>query len=75
MEFGVTGPTFAVSSACASANHALAQALALVRSGQADAALAGGSEACLSYATFKAWEAFCSTKKIVVCRALILRIV
>lgn len=57
MEFGVTGPTFAVSSACASANHALAQALALVRSGQADAALAGGSEACLSYATFKAWEA------------------
>ncbi|HVH35141.1 MAG TPA: beta-ketoacyl-[acyl-carrier-protein] synthase family protein [Tahibacter sp.] len=57
MEFGAMGPTFAVSSACASANHALSQALGLLRSGQAEVALAGGSEACLSYATFKAWEA------------------
>ena len=57
MEFGITGPAFAVSSACASANHALAQAFQMVRSGLVDAALSGGTEACLSYATFKAWEA------------------
>src|SRR5579885_3397176 len=48
IEFGITGPTFVVSSACASANHALASAFALVRSGVCDAALAGGTEACIT---------------------------
>lgn len=57
IEFGITGPTFAVSSACASANHAFAQALALVRSGAVDVAIAGGSEACLTLGVLRAWEA------------------
>jgi len=57
MEFGLTGPAFAVSSACASSNHALAQALGAIRSGQADIMLAGGTEACLSQGTLRAWEA------------------
>lgn len=57
MELGITGPTFGVTSACATSNHAFAQALALVRSGLADAALAGGSEACISLGTLRAWEA------------------
>ena len=57
MEFQVTGPTFAISSACASANHALAVAFQMVRSGQVDVAIAGGSEACLTVATIRAWEA------------------
>ena len=57
MEFGLTGPAFAVSSACASSNHALAQALGAIRSGQADIMLAGGTEACLSQSTLRAWEA------------------
>lgn len=57
MEFGLTGPAFAVSSACASSNHALAQALFAIRSGQADVMLAGGTEACLSIGTMRAWEA------------------
>ena len=35
----------AISTACSSSNHAFAQALALLRSGAADAAIAGGSEA------------------------------
>ncbi|MEP7242585.1 MAG: beta-ketoacyl-[acyl-carrier-protein] synthase family protein [Gammaproteobacteria bacterium] len=56
MEFGITGPTFGVTSACASASHALAQAFAMVRSGQVDAAIAGGTEACLTYGMVKAWE-------------------
>ena len=57
IEFGATGPSFAVSSACASANHAFAQALALVRSGTVDVALAGGSEACITLGVLRAWEA------------------
>ncbi|HEU0277832.1 MAG TPA: beta-ketoacyl-[acyl-carrier-protein] synthase family protein [Rhodanobacteraceae bacterium] len=57
IEFGITGPSFAVSSACASANHAFAQAFALVRAGTADVALAGGTEACLTLGVLRAWEA------------------
>jgi nodulation protein E len=57
MEFGLTGPAFAVSSACASSNHALAQALGAIRSGQADIMLSGGTEACLSLSSLRAWEA------------------
>lgn len=57
LEFGLRGPVFAVASACASANHAFAQALMLLRSGAAKVALAGGSEACITVGTVKAWEA------------------
>ena len=57
IENGLHGPAFATSSACASANHALAQAFALVRSGAANAAIVGGSEACLTMGTVRAWEA------------------
>ena len=48
MEFGITGPSFTVSTACASATHAIGQAFWLVRSGAVDMALAGGSEAPFS---------------------------
>ena len=57
MEFGITGPCFATSSACSSANHAFGDAYWMVKSGRARAALAGGAEACLTYGTLKAWEA------------------
>lgn len=57
MEFGILGPCFAVSSACSSANHAISQAFAMVRGGQVDLALTGGSEACLTFGMMKAWEA------------------
>ncbi len=57
LELGLRGPTFAVASACASSNHALGQALLLLRSGAADVALAGGTEACITLGTVKAWEA------------------
>lgn len=57
MEFGLTGPSFAVVSACASANHAMAQAFDMVRSGKVDFAVTGGSEACVTVPTVKAWEA------------------
>ena len=57
LEMGLRGPVFAVASACASANHALAQALMLLQSGAAEVALAGGTEACITVGTVKAWEA------------------
>jgi len=57
MEYGLTGPAFAVVSACASANHAMAQAFEMLRSGKVDFAVTGGSEACITVPTVKAWEA------------------
>jgi len=57
MELGVTGPACTISTACSSANHAIGHALWMVRSGVADVALAGGSEAPFSHAHLKAWEA------------------
>jgi nodulation protein E len=57
MAYGITGPSFAVVSACASANHAMAQAFEMVRSGKVDFAVTGGSEACITVPTVKAWEA------------------
>ncbi len=57
MAFQLRGPAFAVSSACASANHAIAQAALMLRHGLADVALAGGVEACFSVGAIRAWEA------------------
>lgn len=56
MEFGLLGPGFTVSTACASGNHAIGLALQMIRSGAADVMLAGGSEAMLSFGGIKAWE-------------------
>ncbi len=56
MRHGLTGPSFAVSSACASANHAIGLAFRMVRDGQAPAMLAGGAEAMLCFGGVKAWE-------------------
>jgi len=56
-EFGITGPVFTISTACSSANHALGQAFRMVRSGEVEVAIAGGSEAPLSVGFLKAWEA------------------
>lgn len=57
MDLGLTGPGFAVASACASAIHAMGVTLHLLRSGLIDYAITGGSEACLTFGTLKGWEA------------------
>lgn len=57
MEFGTRGPAFSISTACSSSNHAIGQALHLLRSGQCVAAITGGCEAVFSYGFIKAWEA------------------
>jgi nodulation protein E len=57
MEMGLTGPSWCVSTACASANHAIGQAYWMIRSGAADMALAGGAECPFSLGFLKAWDA------------------
>ena len=57
IEHRLRGPSFATVSACASANHAIAQAFHMVRGGVADAAVTGGTEACLTMGVVRAWEA------------------
>ncbi len=56
MEFGLKGPGLTISTACASANHAMGHALMLIRAGLADVMLTGGSEAMLCFGGLKAWE-------------------
>ncbi len=42
------GPCWCVSTACASGAHAIGHAMHLIRSGQVDAAICGGAEACVT---------------------------
>src|SRR5436190_12443549 len=47
MEYGVQGPNYAPVSACATSAHALGEAWRMIRDGDADAFIAGGSEAAI----------------------------
>lgn len=53
---GLQGPSFTVSTACASANHAMGLAFQMVRAGAAPVMLTGGAEAMLTFGGLKAWE-------------------
>ena len=59
--YGLHGPNYVTTSACASSTHALADAFNLIRLGKADAILSGGAEAAI-------WEAgvggFCAMKAL-----------
>jgi nodulation protein E len=57
LEMGIVGPTYTVSTACSSSNHAIGQAFWMVRSGAVRMAITGGSEAVFSLGFLKAWEA------------------
>src|SRR5262245_25400797 len=48
IQFGLKGPNFATVSACASGAHAIGEALRLIRAGDADVIIAGGSEATIT---------------------------
>lgn len=48
IQFGLKGPNFATVSACSSGAHAIGEALRLIRAGDADLILAGGSEATIT---------------------------
>jgi nodulation protein E len=56
MRYNLKGPTFTVSTACASSNHAMAQAFQMIRTGMSQAMITGGSESMLCFGGVKAWE-------------------
>ena len=56
IENNINGPTFTVSTACASSNHAIGQAFAMIRSGQIITAITGGADSMLCFGGLKAWE-------------------
>jgi nodulation protein E len=57
MEFGISGPAYTVSTACCSANHAIGQAFRMVRDGDVELAITGGSDAPFGFGLLKAFEA------------------
>ena len=57
LEYGITGPSFTIATACSSSAHALGQAYLMIRACMCDFAISGGSEAPFSYGLLKAWEA------------------
>ncbi len=56
IKYGLLGPSFSVSTACSSSNHAIGLAFHMVRSGMSDLMLTGGSESTLCFGGVKAWE-------------------
>lgn len=56
-ETGAQGPSLLISTACASAAHAIGEALHVIRSGRADRMLAGGSDAPITLPVMRGWEA------------------
>jgi nodulation protein E len=57
MQFGIRGPVFATSSACASSAHAIVQGAGLIHTGLADVAVVGGSEAIATPGCMAGWQA------------------
>ena len=59
IEYGLKGPNLSVVTACATANHAIGEAMEIIRRGDADLMVAGGAEAAIAELTF---AGFCSMK-------------
>ena len=55
-KYQARGVSYAVVSACASSAHAIGLAYQAIRSGQADAMIAGGADAPLTFGIIRAWE-------------------
>jgi beta-ketoacyl-acyl-carrier-protein synthase II len=47
ISLGIRGPNYAVVSACATGSHAVGEAAELIKRGDADAVIAGGTESCI----------------------------
>ena len=61
IHFGLKGPNYATTSACATSSHAIADAFMLIQRGSADLMMCGGSEAAI---TEMAIGGFCSLKAL-----------
>ena len=56
IEYKIQGPSFTVSSACSSANHAMGLAYETIKSRKSSIMITGGSESFLSFGGIKPWE-------------------
>jgi len=61
IQYGFKGPNYGVVSACASSNHAIGDALRILRYGDADVIITGGSEAAI---TPLGLSGFCAAKAL-----------
>jgi 3-oxoacyl-[acyl-carrier-protein] synthase II len=61
MKYGYRGPNFCIVSACASGTHSIGEAYKLIQRGDADVAIAGGTEGAL---TSLGLAGFCSAKSL-----------
>ncbi|MGA0332523.1 MAG: beta-ketoacyl-ACP synthase II [Kiritimatiellia bacterium] len=62
IKYGLNGPNYVVTTACAGGNHALADAMDLIKRGEADIMLAGGCEGSINemgIGSFSAMRALC----------------
>ncbi|MBI3884848.1 MAG: beta-ketoacyl-ACP synthase II [Opitutae bacterium] len=59
IDLGARGPNFSIVSACATGTHAIGESLRMIRGGEADVMVCGGSEAAI---TPLAYAGFCSMK-------------
>lgn len=53
---GINGPSFGITSACASGAQSIGMAAQMIRAGLVDRALAGGTEACVTPVSLRGWE-------------------
>jgi 3-oxoacyl-[acyl-carrier-protein] synthase II len=56
IKFGIRGPNIAVVTACATGTNAIGEATEMIRRGWADAVVAGGSEAAITYVAVAAFN-------------------
>ncbi|HEX2128823.1 MAG TPA: beta-ketoacyl-ACP synthase II [Solirubrobacterales bacterium] len=68
MRGGLRGPSFGVISACAAGAHSIGQAMRMIESGEADAVVAGGSEAALEPIAIDAFAAMGATSEVGISR-------
>jgi len=57
MRTGATGPNYATVSACATSNHAIGDGFHIIRRGDADVMIVGGTEAAITPISFAAYHA------------------
>ena len=57
IEFGIKGPNLAVVSACSTGGNAIGEAAEMIRRGDVDAVICGGTEACLAPVVFAGFNA------------------
>jgi 3-oxoacyl-[acyl-carrier-protein] synthase II len=60
---GIRGPSFSVSSACATGAHAIGEAVDRIRAGRAEVMIAGGTEACVTPVGVGGFEAMMSLSR------------